>query len=139
MSEKWKKVNGEIYQPDMQDHLHYIKVPGGFIYRNIYISRGTEHVNICFVPFAIRESRIQNTPEELDQIESMLFQGVQTHASILRCEAKLKELEARTIELEKIAGYEYRKCEQHAWEESLLMSNPPQKRCYKCGFTVIAC
>jgi hypothetical protein len=52
MENKWKNVTQET-SCDSGDFLHKLKVEGGYLYRNIWISRGIENVSIAFVPVKI--------------------------------------------------------------------------------------
>jgi hypothetical protein len=45
----WKKVHEDLSH-NTADHLHRLKIEGGWLYRNILILRGTENVTMVFVP-----------------------------------------------------------------------------------------
>lgn len=52
----WKKV----FQIDTCDHTHRMEVEGGYLYRNIIILRGVEHVTMTFVPTTLPHPKIED-------------------------------------------------------------------------------
>lgn len=45
----WKKVSDSSHS-GIADHTHRLEVPGGYLYRNIFISDSGDHVSLVFVP-----------------------------------------------------------------------------------------
>lgn len=96
----WKKVF-ETTDTETGDLTHRIKVQGGYLYRNIFILAGTHNVSMTFVPCNFGESGTEETEEEITRIEKLIYQGVQTHASILQCKADLKKVDEECQRLSK--------------------------------------
>lgn len=48
---KWKNIEENVTNMgEVGDFTHRMEVPRGYLYRNIFISRGVEHVSMAFVP-----------------------------------------------------------------------------------------
>lgn len=111
---KWEKV---FEDPSDADLIYRIEIEGGYLYRNVIIISGIYHVSMTFVPFAIRESRIKETEEELTRIEKLIFEGAQTHASILQCKADFKKLQTECQSLQKYIG----ECDQARFQADIKL------------------
>lgn len=95
MSE-WEKVH-ETNNDIITECLHRIKVPNGYLYRSLIFTHKIESQSVCFVraDYPVEE-------EELTKIERLIFEGAQTHATILQCKAEIKKL---TEENQKLSKY----------------------------------
>lgn len=89
----WKIVH-ENSSEIVSDCCHKMKVPGGYLYRSVFHTASGTSQSMCFVPAIDDEI-------DLDRLERLIFEGAQTHASILRCEAALKKIEEEYTNMRK--------------------------------------
>lgn len=89
---KWEKVSEA--ETSHSDLIQRIEVDGGYLYRNTVLIAGSYHVTMTFVPFAVRDSRIEDDVDDPDHECPM-------KTLITHCESEFKNLHTECRRLSK--------------------------------------